>query len=137
MTQVNLQALVEVGGSLAHPGRLRILALLGDGPAFVCQLRSVLGMAPSTVSAHLGVLRRSGLVAEDKQGRFVQYSLTREEPLGSVVRELMYLVKDDQKIVRDKRLLVEVRRVTPVQLCRAGFDGATGHVGTALTIWPR
>ena len=122
MKEVTLQALSDVGGALAHPGRLRILALLREGPIFVCQVRAVLGMAPSTVSAHLGILRRSGLVNEEKQGRFVQYGLTLEEPLGSVAREVLYLVKDDRKVLQDARLLQAVRRIAPASLCREGFD---------------
>jgi ArsR family transcriptional regulator, arsenate/arsenite/antimonite-responsive transcriptional repressor len=122
MKEVTLDTLEAVGGALAHKGRLRILALLREGDLYVCQIRTVLGLAPSTVSVHLAVLRRGGLVAEQKQGRFVQYGLTDEEPLGSVVREVLHLVKEDRQVIDDARLLEAVRRVPLDRLCRAGLD---------------
>jgi ArsR family transcriptional regulator, arsenate/arsenite/antimonite-responsive transcriptional repressor len=122
MNDVTLDSLVAVGGALGHPARLRILALLRDGDLYVCQIRSILGLATSTVSVHLAILRRSGLLAEQKQGRFVQYGLTDDEPLGSVVREILHLVKDDIQVVDDARLLEAVRRVPLDRLCRAGVD---------------
>jgi arsenate reductase/ArsR family transcriptional regulator len=122
MNDVTLDTLVAVGGALANPARLRILALLREGDLCVCQIRTILGLAPSTVSVHLAILRRSGLVAEQKQGRFVQYGLTDEEPLGSLVREFLHLVKEDRQIIDDARLLEGVRRVALDRLCRAGLD---------------
>ena len=64
MKDVTLDTLEAVGGALGHNDRLRILALLREGDLYVCQIRTVLGLASSTVSAHLAILRRSGLVAE-------------------------------------------------------------------------
>ena len=130
MNEVTLDALEAVGSALAHKGRLRILALLREGDLYVCQIRMVLGLAPSTASAHLAILHRSGLVTEHKEGRWVRYSLTDEEPLGSVVREILYLVKEDRQILDDARVLGAVRRVPPDSLCRAGLDmTATGIEG--------
>lgn len=122
MKEVTLDILAQVGAALAHPGRLRILALLREGDLYVCQIRTVLDLAASTVSAHLAILRRGGLVTEQKQGRFVQYGLTDEEPLGSVVREILHLVKENRHVVDDGRLLEAVRRVPLDRLCRAGLD---------------
>jgi len=61
-------------------------------------------------------------VTEQKQGRFVQYGLTDEEPLGSLVREILHLVKEDRQVGDDIRLLESVRRVPLDRLCRAGLD---------------
>jgi DNA-binding transcriptional ArsR family regulator len=118
MTAVNLHALAEAGGALAHPGRLRILALLGDDDLYVCQIRAVLGLAAPTLSMQLAALRRGGLVAERKEGRFVRYGLTREEPLGRVVREIPHLVREDRQIQDDARVLEAVRRIPREDLCR-------------------
>ncbi len=125
MKEVTLDALVDAGAALAHPGRLRILALLGEGGLYVCQIRSVLGFAASTASAHLAVLRRAGLVSEEKFGRWVQYHLTGEQPIGSVLREILLLIRDDRQVTTDAALLAAVRRVPVDRLCRAGLDLAT------------
>ncbi len=119
---MTLDTLEAVGGALGHKGRLRILALLRETDLYVCQMRAVLGLAASTVSVHLAILRRGGLVTEQKQGRFVQYGLTDDEPLGSLVREILHLVKEDRQVIEDVRLLEAVRRQPLDRLCRAGLD---------------
>jgi ArsR family transcriptional regulator, arsenate/arsenite/antimonite-responsive transcriptional repressor len=122
MNDVTLDTLEAVGGALAHKGRLRILALLRDSDLYVCQIRTMLGLAASTVSAHLGILRHGGLVSEQKEGRWVRYGLTDEEPVGSVVREILHLVKEDRQVIDDARRLEALRRVPLDRLCRAGLD---------------
>jgi ArsR family transcriptional regulator, nickel/cobalt-responsive transcriptional repressor len=61
--------------ALADPERLRIVQCLRDGPRNVSKLAGLLGAEVVNVSHHLGVLRHAGLVRDDKQGRFVVYSL--------------------------------------------------------------
>ena len=70
-----LPELVRIHKALAHPVRLRILAMLRRGPLCVCQMTAVLQLAASTVSAHLSDLRRSDLVLERKAGKWVEYRL--------------------------------------------------------------
>ena len=133
MNEVTLDTLEAVGGALANKCRLRVLALLREADLYVCQIKAVLGLAGSTVSVHLAVLRRGGLITERKQGRFVEYGLTDEEPLGSVAREILYLVKDDPQVVADARLLEAVRQLPLDRLCRAGCDlAAAGIAGRAV-----
>ncbi len=66
-----------VAKALAHPARIRLLAMLDGGELCSCQLAAVLGLAQSTVSAHMAELRRAGLVEEDKRGRWVYSRLVR------------------------------------------------------------
>jgi DNA-binding transcriptional ArsR family regulator len=63
--------------SLASAERIRIIRLLRDRPHNVTELAEKLGLAdkPVNVSHHLNVLRHAGLVRNEKQGRFVVYSL--------------------------------------------------------------
>lgn len=64
---------------LADPVRLAILRQLASGEARVVDLERRLGLAQSTVSAHLGCLRECGLVEYRAVGRQSFYSLTRPE----------------------------------------------------------
>jgi DNA-binding transcriptional ArsR family regulator len=57
------------------PDRLRIIRCLQSGPRNVGQLAQELDAEVVNVSHHLGVLRQTGLVRDQKQGRFVIYSL--------------------------------------------------------------
>lgn len=64
---------------LADPVRLAIVCRLAGGEVRVVDLVRGLGLAQSTVSAHLACLRECGLVEFRAQGRQSFYSLTRTE----------------------------------------------------------
>jgi len=66
----------EVLRTLANPRRLEILHRLADGPCEVGRLAGELGLSQPNVSQHLAVLRASGLVDADRDGREVRYRLT-------------------------------------------------------------
>jgi DNA-binding transcriptional ArsR family regulator len=66
---------------LADPTRLSLLRRLADGEQRVVDLTGALGMAQSTVSAHLACLRDCGLVTGRPQGRQMFYALARPELL--------------------------------------------------------
>ena len=65
--------------SLSDATRLAIVQRLSAGEARVVDLTNELGLAQSTVSAHLACLRDCGLVAGRPEGRQMFYSLTRPE----------------------------------------------------------
>ena len=92
MTTESLRPLVDTLKALAHPVRLRILALLRDGELCVCEVAEVLGLAPSTVSEHLTDLRRTGVVREWKLGRWVHVALSEEAAARPVLEALWPLM---------------------------------------------
>ncbi|HET9370632.1 MAG TPA: metalloregulator ArsR/SmtB family transcription factor [Vicinamibacterales bacterium] len=63
---------------LGDETRLRLLRLLGQEALNVSELTSVLGVAQSGVSRHLGLLREAGLVVEKRAGTFAWYKLAPE-----------------------------------------------------------
>ena len=69
------QARAEIAKALAHPSRLMILDALAEGEMCVCQLTELVGADQSTVSKHLAVLRRAGLVEDRKDGVMTFYRL--------------------------------------------------------------
>jgi ArsR family transcriptional regulator len=64
--------------ALADPERLRLIQCLQSGPKNVSELSELLKAELANVSHHLGVLRNAGLVVDQKQGKFVIYSLHPE-----------------------------------------------------------
>ncbi|MBN2417114.1 winged helix-turn-helix transcriptional regulator [bacterium] len=64
--------------ALSDPGRLRILAMLAVKPMCVCEITAVLGLAVSTVSKHLSILREAGFITDAKDQKWVEYSLNQE-----------------------------------------------------------
>ena len=69
-------AVAAVFKALSDPARLTIVHALADGELRVTDLVERVGLAQSTTSAHLGVLREAGLVAPRAQGRATYYRLT-------------------------------------------------------------
>jgi ArsR family transcriptional regulator len=64
--------------SMAHPSRLLILEMLEKSPRCVWELTEVVGADITTVSKHLAVMKRAGLVKDVKRGTFSEYSLACE-----------------------------------------------------------
>lgn len=67
--------------SLSDPARLAILRHLAAGEHRVMDLTAHLGLAQSTVSAHLACLRDCGLVTSRPQGRASMFTLAAEPHL--------------------------------------------------------
>lgn len=76
-----LDSAVALFRSLADPTRLAIVRWLAHGEARVADMTEALGLAQSTVSAHVACLRDCGLVSGRPQGRQMFYALARPELL--------------------------------------------------------
>jgi ArsR family transcriptional regulator, cadmium/lead-responsive transcriptional repressor len=76
-----MDAAVALFHSLSDRTRLAIVRRLAGGETRVANLVNELGLAQSTVSAHVACLRDCGLVVGRAQGRQVFYSLARPELL--------------------------------------------------------
>src|SRR6202035_2173674 len=61
--------------AVAEEDRLRIIHHLRDGPKYVGQLADLLNISIVNVSHHLGILRRMGVVRNQRHGRSVEYRL--------------------------------------------------------------
>ena len=70
-----LELQAEVLRTLAHPRRLAIVHELAIGPHEVGRLAAELGLSQPNVSQHLAVLRATGLVEAERDGREVRYRL--------------------------------------------------------------
>lgn len=117
-----LATTVEVLKALAHPVRLRLVAMMRGGELCVCQMTAVLELAASTVSAHLADLKRAGLVEERKDGRWVLHRLTQDAAATTQLELVWRSIARDPRVASDASLLRELRRVPVEELCRAGLD---------------
>jgi DNA-binding transcriptional ArsR family regulator len=75
LSDVGLAPAVALFRSLGDPTRLAIVRELAAGEARVVDLTARVGLAQSTVSAHLSCLRDCGLVTSRAVGRQSFYSL--------------------------------------------------------------
>lgn len=78
MTELDRQRLARRAAilkSLAHPSRLLIIEMLEEAPRCVGELTEAIGADITTVSKHLAVMKRAGLVRDEKHGTYSEYSL--------------------------------------------------------------
>lgn len=75
--------------ALGDENRFRIMMMLRERPLCSCELLAVLDIAGGTLSAHLRVLRESGLLRQEKKGRWVQCSIADQN-----ARSLVDLLAD-------------------------------------------
>jgi ArsR family transcriptional regulator len=67
---------LEALRALAHPARLEIVShVAARGPLCVCHLNEDLHYSQPTISKHLGVLRKAGLLESTRDGRWVYYTI--------------------------------------------------------------
>lgn len=69
------QAKAELFRTLGHPARIRILELLSERDHAVHELLAAIELEASSLSQQLAVLRRTGLVRQQRIGGEVVYSI--------------------------------------------------------------
>jgi len=77
--------------ALADPTRLRLLNLIADREICVCYLVEILRMSQPKVSRHLAYLRRAGIVASRREGKWMHYRLRTpdDEAAAAILREVL------------------------------------------------
>jgi ArsR family transcriptional regulator len=74
-TQARFEARARIIKAMAHPTRLFMVDELAKGERCVCELTEMVGADMSTVSKHLAILKGAGIVADERRGNQVFYSL--------------------------------------------------------------
>ncbi len=124
-----MRSTISILKAVADETRVRILLALSRQELCVCQITSVLELAPSTVSKHLSILYGAGLVNMRKRGKWVFYSLAgADAPADTpayapkIVRQLPNLViasaMDSEVARRDLKKLEKITSVPPEDLCK-------------------
>ena len=132
MTIRSLRNSVDGLKALGHPARLRILALLRGGELCVCQVTAVLGLAPSTISEHLSVMRRAGFIEERKEGKWVFYALSGDPALAPLCEAVWTLVAGDAEIKDDVRACARIRKM-PIPLVFRASSGSSNLEAPSIT----
>ncbi len=107
---MSTESLQKVFKTFADSTRIRILALLEREELAVQELTTVLGMAQSRVSRHLGILREAGLLRDRREGTYVFYRFA--PPKSGAWRDAWELARrelpGDPAADRDAAALVRV-----------------------------
>ncbi len=106
--------------AVGDPTRTRILKLLEGGGLCVCQVQAVLGLAPSTVSKHLTILKLAGLVEDHRSGKWIEYALTdgsRNPHAKPVLGLLRGALERAPAVIADRKRLREIKAIPLSELC--------------------
>ena len=109
--------------ALADRTRLRLISLIGDSEVCVCFFVAILKVSQPKISRHLAYLRRAGIVAARREGKWMHYRLTEppDEHAARIFREVRAALAEHPELQRDREKLLQVCCATqlPVQLRRA------------------
>jgi len=140
-----------VAKSLAHAHRLELLEQLAQGERSVELLAERTGLSVANASQHLHQLRRAGVVAARRDGKFVLYKLADDavlELLAALRRIAEQNVAEVERLIRsyfnERDSLEPISREALLEMSRAGAvtvldvrppdEFALGHVPGALNI---
>jgi len=99
-----MRKLERVFKALGDRNRLRILKMLEVKPMCVCEITEILGIAQSSASRHLGLLRDAGLVVDEKDGLWVNYSISgsTDDVVATILTGLRRWGNEDPRIREDR-----------------------------------
>jgi len=108
--------------ALSDSNRIRALLALRRGELCVCQIIEMLGLAPSTVSKHMSLLKNAGLVAGRKEERWIYYRLPGKKEMSGMVQIALnwsfQALESNEAIRRDQAALTKIMKQNPSSLCK-------------------
>ena len=93
---------LELMKLLADDTRLTSVLMMAAGPRCVCDLMTALDLSQPKVSRHLAILREAGLVATERRGQWIYYSLSPDFPLWA--SDIIRVAASAPDVKRDPRL---------------------------------
>jgi len=117
---------MAVTKALSDENRVRIMMFLSEDELCVCQIIELLGLAPSTVSKHLSILKQAELIGSRKKGRWIYYHLPEEGVPEIVTQAIEWLhasLDKDKQIQEDRKQLKKVQKKSLEELCLAYVNG--------------
>jgi len=108
-----LKQISKIFKALSDTNRLRILRMLNNRSLCVCEIREILQLATSTVSAHLSILKEADLIVDEKDNKWVNYSLnvnTNNPVVKNILFQLEKWMETDQNFQTDITKITTVNR---------------------------
>ena len=114
-----MREILNITKALSDENRIRALMMLTGGELCVCQIIEMLGLAPSTVSKHMSILRQAELVETRKEGRWIYYRLADREVQTTceILDWLERHLRKDKKVLGDVKQLRLMQKMSKDELC--------------------
>jgi len=113
----------ELFKALADRTRLRLINLMGDDEVCVCFFVEVLKLNQPKISRHLAYLRRAGVVAARREGKWMHYRIVEppDPRAANIFRDVRASLANDADMKRDRARLAQIccAPQLPVQLQKA------------------
>ena len=89
--------------ALADRTRLRLLNLMDGREICVCYFVEILGQSQPKISRHLAYLRRAGVVAARREGKWMHYRIVVPSSSGAakILRETLTVLREDKAMQAD------------------------------------
>jgi len=108
-----MKEFIDVMKALSDPSRVRLLKILQKKTLCVCEIQSMLGIAQPTVSKHMKIMEKAGLVKKTKDGLWVNYTVAygSDNPYAaSIIGNLQYWLSDDAVLKKMEKKLPHIQR---------------------------
>jgi ArsR family transcriptional regulator len=125
-SSVVMNELVTFAHALADDTRWRILQLICNEPLCVCELADILKMPQSSVSSHVQVIRKAGLLDEEKCGKWMYYRVAQSH------RRLLFTLGEFFEITTSSDAVLKADAKRAVKRL-SERDGGCCPLPTALT----
>ena len=119
---MSLSDFMAITKALADENRVRLLLALREQELCLCQLVEMVGLAPSTVSKHMSILRQARLVEGRKKGRWQYFRLAGGKAPPAVRQAIEWAensLADDPQVVFDVQRLKRILTLDPSELCES------------------
>lgn len=95
--------------ALADLTRLRLLNLMSEREICVCYFTEVIDAPQPKISRHLAYLRKAGIVAARREGKWMHYRLTvpRDAHAAAILKTTLSALKADRQMQQDRRRFVQ------------------------------
>jgi ArsR family transcriptional regulator len=111
---------MNITKALSDQNRVRVLLALKGRELCVCQLIELLGLAPSTVSKHMSILKNARLVESRKEGLWMHYRLPGKpaSEIKNIVGWVIGSLEASETVKKDSARLKKILKMDPEDICR-------------------
>ncbi len=122
MGKGSLREFVKVMKALSDPSRVKILKMLQRRKMCVCEIQAALGLAQPTISKHMRILDEAELVRFEKDGLWVNYSLSGKPAnpfVPPLLEQLEHWLEEEPEV---KALTGRLSEFDREKICEKGVE---------------
>ncbi len=132
MTIIVMENIVSFSRALADSTRWRIVRLVQDDALCVCEIADILKMPQSTVSSHVQIIRKAGLLESEKREKWSYFRISRDYRKLIATLEKFFNESDDA-IIKTDEVRARQRLAVRAESCCPGPKSLATRRKTKLT----